>query len=61
DQDGWTCLHWAAQQGRVDAARVIFEALGSIASEPAAAATMIQDLRAMRDAEGKTAADVARG
>ncbi|CAM9362508.1 unnamed protein product [Ectocarpus sp. 12 AP-2014] len=61
DQDGWTCLHWAAQQGRVDAARAVFEALGSIASEPAAAATMIQDLRAMRDAEGKTAADVARG
>ncbi|CBN75945.1 conserved unknown protein [Ectocarpus siliculosus] len=61
DQDGWTCLHWAAQQGRVDAARVIFEALGSIASEPTAAATMIQDLLAMRDAEGKTAADVARG
>ncbi|CAM9878359.1 unnamed protein product [Ectocarpus sp. 12 AP-2014] len=61
DQDGWTCLHWAAQQGRVDAARAVFEALGSIASEPAAAATMIHDLRAMRDAEGKTAADVARG
>ncbi|CAM9955341.1 unnamed protein product [Ectocarpus fasciculatus] len=60
DQDGWTCLHWAAQQGRVDAARAVFEALGSIASEPSAAATMIQDLRAMGDAEGKTAADVAR-
>lgn len=60
DQDGWTCLHWAAQQGRAAAARVVFEALAGLASEPTAAAAAIRDLRETRDAEGKTAADVAR-
>lgn len=60
DQDGWTCLHWAAQQGRAAAAAAVFEALTSLASEPgAAAAGTIRDLREMRDGDGKTAADVA--
>ncbi|CAN0393113.1 unnamed protein product, partial [Hapterophycus canaliculatus] len=60
DQDGWTCLHWAAQHGRADAARALFEALASIASEPDAAAAAVDDLRAVRDGEGKTADAVAR-
>lgn len=60
DQDGWTCLHWAAQQGRAAAAAAVFEALASLASEPDAAAAAIRDLRETRDEDGKTAADVAR-
>ena len=60
DQDGWTCLHWAAQQGRAAAAAAVFEALTSLASEPSAAADMVRDLQEVRDGAGKTAADVAR-
>eukprot|EP00903_Cladosiphon_okamuranus_P006348 g6218.t1 len=60
DQDGWTCLHWAAQQGRAAAAAAVLEALASLASEPGAAADMVRDLRDIRDNDGKTAADVAR-
>ncbi len=60
DQDGWTCLHWAAQQGRASAARAVFEAMAGLASEPTAAAAAVRELRETRDSEGKTAEDVAR-
>ena len=61
DQDGWTCLHWAAQHGRTGAVLAVFEGIASLASEPGAAAAAIAHLRAVTDGEGKTAADVACG
>ncbi|CAN0456812.1 unnamed protein product, partial [Laminaria digitata] len=61
DDDGWTCLHWAAQQGRAGAILAIFSGIEDVASEATAAAATVTGLRAMAGNDGKTAADVARG
>lgn len=60
DEDGWTCIHWAAQQGRTEAVRAVFEGVAGLASEPSAAAATIAELSAVVDKNGKSAADVAR-
>ena len=60
DEGGWTCLHWAAQQGRAGAVRAVFEGIRENSSEPSAASATIAELLALKDNAGKTAADVAR-
>ena len=61
DDDGWTCLHWAAQHGRAGAVRAIFDGIEDVASEPTAAAATVAQLCAMTSKEGRTVVDVARG
>lgn len=60
DDEGWTCVHWAAQNGRVEAARAVFDGVREMSSEPSAAAEAIAELLAVTDKDGKTAADVAK-
>lgn len=60
DDEGWTCVHWAAQNGRAEAARAVFDGVREMSSEPSAAAESIAELLAVTDKDGKTAADVAR-
>lgn len=59
DEDGWTCAHWAAQHGRAESLRAVFEGLGELASDADAAVSAAEGLLAIRDNDGKTAAEIA--
>lgn len=60
DEDGWTCVHWAAQQGRAGALGAILDGIRATSTEPSAAASSVVALLLTTDNNGKTAADVAR-
>lgn len=61
DEDGWTCLHWAAQSGNAAGARAVLDAVGEVSSEPLAATATKAALVAVLDNDGKSAQDVVRG
>lgn len=52
DNDGWTALHWAAFHGRPEAAQVLLDSVSS---------ADVQALITIKDNEGKTAIEVAKG
>lgn len=59
DEDGWTCAHWAAQQGCAGALRAVLEGLKELSSDAEAARKLAAQLLSIRDKDGKTAAQVA--
>ncbi|CAM9203290.1 unnamed protein product, partial [Discosporangium mesarthrocarpum] len=57
DEDGWTCLHWAAQQGRAEAIQEVLMTTTTVRKSEGVSA----ELKAMEDSKSHTAAQVARG
>lgn len=60
DDDGWTCVHWAAQHGCADSLRAVLEGIKERSSGPEAAAEVTEHLVWVRDKDGKTAAEIAQ-